>query len=219
VDFQNAVQMAREINHQRFINGLPRQTAARRTRQNRHFIFRRQFNRRVNIFVRFRNQHPMRHHLIHAGIGAVEHPAVRIGAYIPTHATLQFAHKSFNHRIAYHHNLRSSTPRFNTTRRGGTNLLYLFFFSGSGTRNAKISAAPSPAPASAAFAACSITSPAIQPMSRGALVMPRSPISRHMPRNSPRELAGARSDPIVLIVPLPSPLPKPTSADANSKPV
>ncbi len=67
--------MRRDINHQRFVDGLSRHAGSTAARQNRDVILRRQFDRRLNLIHRARNEYPEGFHLINARVRTVQHAA------------------------------------------------------------------------------------------------------------------------------------------------
>ena len=86
VQFEHAIQVARSVDHQRPVDGLPGQAAAPAARQQRYAMARGQLHRSLHVVGVLRNQHAMRHHLVEAGICTVERACVKVGAQFPCHA-------------------------------------------------------------------------------------------------------------------------------------
>ena len=74
--------MARKVDDQRFADRLPGQTGAGGARHDRDAPLVGQGDRGLHVVRVARDQDGMRHHLVDAGVGAVQHAAVDVGAQL-----------------------------------------------------------------------------------------------------------------------------------------
>ena len=90
VELHHAVQEPGSVDDQRLVDRLPGQAAAGRARQDRHPMAGGRLYGGVHVLFVTGDQHAVRHHLIDAGVGAVEDAGIGVGAQLAAHPARQF---------------------------------------------------------------------------------------------------------------------------------
>ena len=72
VNFKDLIKMSREVQNERMTNSLSCKAAAVAARENRHAVFSCNLNCSRDFICVARDGNPDRHHLVYAGVGAVQ---------------------------------------------------------------------------------------------------------------------------------------------------
>ena len=89
VDLQDLIQVARGVDDQRGVDRLPGQAAAAGAGQDGRLVFRRQFDCGLDVVGVAGDEHAVGHHLVEAGVGAVERARVEIAAQVAGNPRLE----------------------------------------------------------------------------------------------------------------------------------